>query len=192
MIRDSAAVFANTDMPMPTIRLAKFSDAAQLAEFAERTFRAAFGGANTMENMNLHCTTNYRAALQAAEIANPEMLTLICEENKNFIAFAQLHWGNAPPCVSARRPGEIQRFYVENNWHGKGIAQELMSACMAQMEQREADVAWLGVWEKNPRAISFYQKLGFREVGAHTFKLGLDLQRDLVMARRVGSITTNS
>jgi ribosomal protein S18 acetylase RimI-like enzyme len=49
-----------------------------------------------------------------------------------------------------------------------------------------ADVAWLGVWEKNPRAISFYEKSGFAVVGDHVFVLGSDAQRDLVLAKRLG------
>lgn len=176
---------------MPTIRPAKPSDAARLAELAERTFRDTFGSANTMENMNLHCKTNYSESLQAAEISNPEMTTLICEEQGNLIAFAQLRWGKAPACVSADHPGEILRLYVENNWQGKGMAQDLMFEGIAQMEQRQADVVWLGVWEKNPRAISFYKKIGFVEVGEHIFRLGLDAQRDIIMARPVrGTISS--
>ena len=45
------------------------------------------------------------------------------------------------------------------------------------------DVVWLDVWEKNLRAIAFYRKWGFIEVGEQTFQLGDDLQQDLLMAR---------
>ena len=40
---------------------------------------------------------------------------------------------------------------------------------------------WLGVWEKNARAIAFYAKCGFRDVGSQPFLLGSDLQTDRVM-----------
>jgi ribosomal protein S18 acetylase RimI-like enzyme len=53
------------------------------------------------------------------------------------------------------------------------------------MERRRSDVAWLGVWERNARAIAFYRKFGFAEVGEHVFLLGKDPQRDVVMARPV-------
>jgi len=46
-----------------------------------------------------------------------------------------------------------------------------------------SDVAWLGVWERNPKAIAFYRKFAFQEVGEHVFQLGNDAQRDLVMVR---------
>jgi ribosomal protein S18 acetylase RimI-like enzyme len=60
-----------------------------------------------------------------------------------------------------------------------------MNACLAELINRGSDVAWLGVWERNPRAISFYRKLGFMEVGDHIFPLGHDPQRDIIMVRSV-------
>ena len=92
-------------------------------------------------------------------------------------------WGKPPSCVVAEAPGEIQRLYVARDCHGKGIAHDLMNACVDEMKTHRSDVVWLGVWERNPRAIAFYKKFGFLEVGVHVFPLGNDLQRDLVMSR---------
>ena len=47
--------------------------------------------------------------------------------------------------------------------------------------QRNADYVWLGVWEENPRAISFYLKNGFVAFDKHIFKLGDDEQTDIMM-----------
>lgn len=44
---------------------------------------------------------------------------------------------------------------------------------------------WLGVWERNPRAIAFYERWGFATVGSHVFRLGSDDQTDLIMERPV-------
>ena len=40
---------------------------------------------------------------------------------------------------------------------------------------------WLSVWERNPRAIAFYGKCGFRLVGTKDFWVGSDRQTDHVM-----------
>ena len=101
------------------------------------------------------------------------------------VGFAQLRWGEPPGCVVASAPGEIQRLYVVREFHGKGVAQELMRASIEEMINRGSDVAWLGVWERNTKAIAFYAKCGFHEVGEHTFQLGGDPQRDIIMARAV-------
>jgi diamine N-acetyltransferase len=171
---------------LPTVRQANLSDARrQLAQLAERTFRDTFGAVNTAEDMNLHCQTSYSEALQTRDIANPRMMTLLVEEGERLIGFAQLCWEGAPACVVAASPGEIRRFYLDKGWHGKGIAQALMKDCIEELNRRGSDVAWLGVWEHNPRAVAFYRKFGFVEVGEHIFPLGRDPQRDIVMARPV-------
>lgn len=170
---------------MPSIRYARPSDAKRLAALAEETFRDTFGSVNAAEDMNLHCRTSYGEAIQLAEISNAAMITLLCEEGGNLTAFAQLRWSEAPGCVSAKSPGEIQRLYVAKSWHGKGVAHDLMAACIREMEGRQSDVAWLGVWERNPRAMAFYGKFGFVEVGDHVFPLGTDPQRDIIMSRPV-------
>ena len=46
---------------------------------------------------------------------------------------------------------------------------------------------WLGVWQRNPRAVRFYEKCGFRRVAEATFVLGTDVQTDWVMARDAAS-----
>jgi ribosomal protein S18 acetylase RimI-like enzyme len=48
-----------------------------------------------------------------------------------------------------------------------------------------ARTIWLGVWEHNPRAIAFYLKCGFVDVGRHPFQLGRDVQTDRIMSRDV-------
>ena len=177
---------------MPKIRVAKLSDAKNLAELAESTFRNTFTAHNTVDNMDIHCRSSYGEVIQAREISSPGYETLVVEDNDRLIAYAQLRWGKPPKCVLANSPSEIQRLYVEKAWHSKGLAQELMSACLDKMKERDTDVAWLGVWEKNPRAISFYRKFNFNEVGGLVFPLGKDPQRDIIMVCRVTSSKLNA
>ncbi len=88
-----------------------------------------------------------------------------------------------PECVSGVRPVELVRFYLLQEWIGKGFGARLMQACVDEGQRRGADVIWLGVWEHNARAIAFYQKWGFAIVGTHNFQLGTELQQDYIMQR---------
>jgi ribosomal protein S18 acetylase RimI-like enzyme len=170
------------------IRRARVEDAARLAAFSEQTFRDTFGESNTAADMDDHCRRFFGVETIAREIERPDMETLIVEAEGDPqpkpepLAYAQLRRGPAPPCVRARDPIELQRIYVRRSRHGSGLAAELMTAVLDRAAAAGADVLWLGVWERNPRAIRFYGKLGFREVGDQVFVLGSDPQRDLVMA----------
>jgi diamine N-acetyltransferase len=158
---------------MPSLRRATPADAARLAELGARTFIETFGADNRPEDMAMYVGRTYGEAQQRRELSDPDHVALLVEEGEVLIAFAQLH-----------RDGdaiEIARFYVDRPWHGRGIAQRLMDAVLELARDERARRVWLAVWERNPRAIAFYTKCGFRDAGTQPFLLGVDLQTDRVM-----------
>ncbi|MGH7498699.1 MAG: GNAT family N-acetyltransferase [Gemmatimonadales bacterium] len=179
----------NTDLNLgeATLRRAKASDAARLAEFGARTFSDTFAAENTPEDIALYLGRTYGAVQQAAEIDNLAMATILADVDGRLAGFAQMRTGPAPACVSGRAPIELLRFYVDRPWQGRGLARALMEEVGAEVVRRDAGVIWLAVWERNERAIAFYRKCGFRDVGSKTFTLGTDRQNDRVMARPVRS-----
>lgn len=167
-----------------TIRPAASADAAALAAFGERTFREAFGPDNRPEDVDVYVSATYSAERQGAEIADPDRVTLLGEHDDVLVSYAQLRAdGAAPSCVEGPAPIELLRFYVDRPWHGTGVAHAMMDAVAAAAGARGARTIWLGVWERNPRAITFYSKHRFRDVGCQPFKLGGDDQTDRIMAR---------
>jgi ribosomal protein S18 acetylase RimI-like enzyme len=170
-----------TESPALTIRRATSEDAKTLATLGARVFHDTFAAHNTAEDMRAYLDEAYSEATCAEELADPELITLLAEIGDQAVAYAQLQFGPAPAFVSGEAPAEIKRFYVDHGWHGKGISQALMNECARIFRERGAKTIWLGVWESNRRAIAFYQKLGFRKVGAQPFLLGQDLQSDDVM-----------
>ena len=166
-----------------TIRLATTLDAAALSVLAERTFRDAFAGDNTASDMNAYCAGAFGADIQRRELEDPATMTLVVDGDDQLIAYAQLVLRPPPLSILAQRPIELKRFYVDKAFHGSPMASTLMRAAEEHARSAGADVVWLGVWERNSRAIRFYQKSGFHEIGAQIFKVGADAQRDLVMSR---------
>lgn len=166
-----------------SIRRAVPDDAPSLAALAEQTFRAAFAADNDPGDMDAYCRTAFSPAVQGAQIDDPQIDTLvIADSNGALVAYAQLRPG-APADAEIRGPIELWRFYVDAAFHGRGLAQRLMTGSLDAARARGAATIWLGVWERNLRARAFYKKHGFTDVGAHTFVLGTDRQTDLIMAR---------
>ena len=168
-----------------SIRRAEEDDALELSVLAERTFRAAFAESNTAANMQLHCATTYGHALQLAEIRESSRETWVAEGDAILVAYVQLRFDATSPMIPGERPVEIQRFYVDASHHGAGLAHQLMAHVVARAEAAGSTVLWLGVWERNSRALSFYRKWGFDVVAEHIFTVGNDPQRDLILRRDV-------
>jgi len=167
------------------IRTATQDDAELLARFGAATFSQAFAAQNTPEDLAAYLAAAFSPAHQAAQLRDPDTLFLIAAIDGEPVGYAQIEVSEPPACVAATRPIELVRFYVDAAWHGRGISHELMREVLARAADRGHDTLWLGVWDKNGRAISFYEKWGFAVVGTKEFLLGSDLQTDLVMSRAV-------
>lgn len=167
------------------VRRGRASDAAALAAFAERTFSETFAGANRPEDMAAYLPMAYGTSLQAIELGDPDIITLIIDAGDALAAYAQVRRGEAPACVQGSAPVELWRFYVDRPFHGRGLAQQLLAAAHAAAFELGGRTLWLGVWERNERAIAFYAKAGFRIVGSHDFWVGSDRQTDNIMTTDV-------
>ena len=168
-------------------RRAGVEDAARLAAFAARSFTHTYEAYNTREDMQAYVASAYGVEPQTRELTDPGMITVIAESASSLIGYAQLRRKEFPPCVTQDEPIEIYRFYVDASAHGTGVAQGLMRETIAAARDAGARHVWLGVWEKNARAIAFYTKSGFRDVGTQVFKLGSDNQTDRVVLKQISS-----
>lgn len=167
------------------IRRAREQDAAELSVFAERVFVQAFGAQNDPIDLHLYTSVAFTPAKQRDEIEALDRAVLLADCEGQLAAYAMVRMNAPHTLVRSYAPMELQRFYVDGLWHGRGLAQQLMDAVILEAQSQGADTLWLGVWEMNPRAIRFYEKQGFTDVGFHEFLLGRDLQRDRVMTRKL-------
>ena len=173
--------------PNLTIRSAKAGDAELLAELGSRTFSEAFAQDNTPENMGSYLAAAFGPEQQAAELSDSHTTFLIAENNGVAVGYSMLRAGNELDSVTGNNPIELVRLYVSREWLGSGVGAALMRACIAEAKKRGYETLWLGVWEHNHRAQSFYRKWNFIEVGTHIFQLGDDPQTDLLMQRTIST-----
>jgi len=179
---------ANISTESITIRPARPQDATELSALIARTFSETFGPHTPPDDLAVHVASTYTPELQAAEIVDPAGNILVVETtaphgNSSLIGYAHLFRSPAPAVITGPTPLELKRFYVDFSWHGRGIAQMLMTEVLRTAMAQGARTLWLGVWEGNARAIAFYRKYGFLRVGEHLFPVGSDPQIDWLLVR---------
>lgn len=171
--------------PFP-IRQARVDEAATYADFARDTFVATYAAHYEPARFARHLHEAFGESVQHGELADPSRTTLVAEGGGGeWAAFAVVRAGDAPACVVASNPAEVNRFYVDEQWHGRGLARSLMDACDRWAASAGHDTLWLCVFAENRRAQRFYRKMGFAPVGNHPFLLGGERDIDIVMARPV-------
>ncbi|HUD42797.1 MAG TPA: GNAT family N-acetyltransferase [Dokdonella sp.] len=187
-ITDTIAAPEPAARPVCRLRHARHEDAAELAAFAARTFEDTYGhdmpGRIAPEHIALHLATAFGPQQQAAELADPGVVTVLADCDGRLAAYAQVRRAVVPPCVGGRAPVELHRLYVDRRWHGSGIGQQLIAEVFAIASSRFGGATlWLKVWERNARAIAFYAKCGFADVGIADYFVGGDRQTDRVLVR---------
>lgn len=171
---------------MPTIRAATVADREQVTEVGRRTFRDAYqGGGSSDHDIDVHLARYYGEQQQLAELRDPTTTTLLVEEDGRAVGYSVLRVHQPPPSVQGESPLEILRFYLDQAWVGRGLAQELMAATIAEAARLGADAVWLVAWNQNFRAIAFYRKVGFVEVGTVPYLFGDTTETDIVFRRAI-------
>lgn len=169
------------------IRRGSPEDAETLAPLAVEIFNDAFAAnpLNKPEDMRVYISEAFSVEQTRRELAEADSIFFIAETAGEMIGYAKLKERSVEDCVTDENAIELQRLYVKKDFHGQGIARELMNECFDIAARKKYRTMWLGVWEHNFRAQKFYEKLGFRLIGSHVFQLGSDAQTDLVLEKNL-------
>ncbi len=175
-------------MTLPTLRRAAVADAALLAALGARMFTDTFAADNQPDDLALYLSETFDPELQATELADPAVTVYLAETAAGPIGYGLvIEGGDAPDDVALAAPNgrllEISRLYVDQASIGTGVGALLMTRLIEHGRATGCDGVWLGVWERNSRAIRFYERFGYRDVGSHVFTVGTDPQTDRLMLR---------
>jgi diamine N-acetyltransferase len=167
------------------IRRCTVADAPLLAELAARLFIESYGSTHPEPERSRYLARAFSVEKVRGEIADKDVTMFIAENDASRpIAYAFLRkTSQLPEGVSNPNSFEIVRFYVEAAAQGKGVGAALMDQCLAESRQRGADLIWVQTWTQAPWAIGFYNRMGFRRVGAAPFYFGERIDDDQVMSR---------
>jgi diamine N-acetyltransferase len=167
------------------IRYATAEDAGMIADISRQTFYETFGFRNTKENMDRFMREQFSREILMDEVIDPANIFIVAMDSDAVVGYAKLKTESTTEGIKGRLALEISRIYVLNSHLGTGIGPDLMRKSIFTAKDMKCDVLWLGVWEKNPRAIAFYTKWGFEKFGEHFFKLGDDMQTDWMMKKEL-------
>jgi ribosomal protein S18 acetylase RimI-like enzyme len=156
-------------------------DLEKLQMIGRKTFEETFSASNSEENMRNYLEEGFAAEKLTAELNNQNSAFYFAMVKEEVVGYLKVNFGESQTELKDSKALEIERIYVAKEFHGKSVGQVLYDKAIQIAKQQDAEYVWLGVWEENPRAISFYKKNGFVEFDTHIFKLGDDEQTDIMM-----------
>ncbi|MBX0300690.1 GNAT family N-acetyltransferase [Cryobacterium sp. 1639] len=171
------------------VRPARPDEAAALAEVAAATFALACPPHTSADAIAAFLRDVLAPANFEAFLADPDRLLLVAEDAVGALAgytmlvFGEPHDADAAGAIRIRPTAELSKCYVRAEAHGSGTAAALMTATLDAARGRGAAGSWLGVNQENVRALRFYGKHGFMQVGIKRFLVGERYEDDYVLER---------
>lgn len=165
------------------LRKCMLNDAEMLREMSIKTFYETFASENDPEDMKEYLKTSFDAEKLRRELSNENSEFYILFADEKPAGYLKLNEAPAQTEINDCSSLEIERIYVAREFQGAGLGRQLMEHAIATAAERGKEYVWLGVWEKNEKAIRFYGKNGFYRTGAHSFRIGNDEQTDYLMRR---------
>jgi len=160
-------------------------DASLLASFAATAFRDTYRELDDAEEIEAYVREHFTPDLVRSQIDDPRSVVLLAHLNQELVGYAHVKQSAAPPCVSGPDPVELVRLYLSQGMAGKGHGAQLMLTVHAHARELKCRTIWLGVYDRNVRAVAFYEKFGFVRVGGKEFLFGGRVYIDPIMAAPV-------
>ena len=154
-----------------------------LRELSIRTYYETFAHLNTPEDMQAYLdeafeTNKFRNEL---EDCNCEFYFLFY--NELLAGYLKLNEAPSQSDINDTDSLEIERIYITDEFQGAGLGSFMMKQAIEKAIAKNKKYVWLGVWEKNQKALNFYRRNGFYETSTHIFMMGEDAQTDFIMRK---------
>lgn len=155
------------------IRLAKKEDAPFIALLGRTTFTETFGHF-FRDHQDLIDYYNLTFSVQKIEagIEKPNNIFWIAFANRLPVGYAKLKLNSYSDFVESTGVCQLQKIYVLKDFLSMRIGFELQDSLLKKAKELNFQKVWLSVLDSNERAINFYKKAGFEEIGNHDFQIG--------------------
>lgn len=165
------------------IRACTLDDANILHEISCKTFDETFREKNTPANMKAYLQEAFNIDKLRNELSNSSSPFFLIYVDKELAGYIKMNECAAQTDIFDPLSIEVERIYVIKELKGRGYGSALMNKAVDIARTQKKSYIWLGVWEKNEDAISFYKNNGFYAIGDHSFFVGEDEQTDLIMRK---------
>ncbi len=155
-------------------------DLIALQSLSIQTFSDTYQEKNTKENFDNYIDSAFNKIQLQKELSTKGSHFYFVYFEKCLAGYFKLNEPGAQSDLNEKNTIELERIYLKNDFKGLGLGKSMIAKSIEVGKELGFQKIWLGVWEENPNAILFYERMGFKKAGTHTFTVGDDVQLDFV------------
>lgn len=153
-----------------------------LIEMSKATFIDAFEKDNNPNDFKRYIAGAFNKEQITSELLNPNSsFYFMLLDAVGYVGYIKLNRKEAQKEPFDADAIELERIYVLKEFQGKELGRDALEIVIDIATYQKASCLWLGVWEQNTRAISFYENYGFIKFDKHPYLIGEDEQYDWMM-----------
>lgn len=171
---------------MIKIKLATKADIDVLALLGRLTWAESHGHyIEDKSDVSKYLDENFSVSKMKQEIKDPKKLFYIIYVNDLPVGYGKLIANAIQESVASHNSCQLQRIFILNEFIPLKIGQQLLSFLVEQAKALQLDTMWLTVYIKNKRAIRFYEKNEFKNVGNINFVVSGQGYDNIVFSKNI-------
>ena len=167
-----------------TFKKCETEDLEQLKSISTSTFKVAFESQNDPEDFKNYLNRAFSKKQLREELKTPETTFYFAYKDNELVGYFKVNQNKAQSEFQESEGMELERIYVIASYQGQGIGLQMLSFAESIAQQEDKTYLWLGVWEKNPKAIRFYERHGYIKFGTHPYYIETDKQTDWLLKKQ--------
>lgn len=156
---------------MLVIKKATIQNAGLLSKLSVASFLPAHGHSAPKEIIDAYTSANFSEANFIKELSNPNFQYHILYYKEEVAGFSKVLFNLTNKDITDKNATKMERLYLLEKFYNLGLGKELLNFNISLAKKHKQAGIWVFVWVENLKAIAFYNKRGFKKVGAFDFVL---------------------
>ena len=171
---------------MIKIQIAKEADTEVLALLGRITWAESHGHyIDDKNNLLKYLNLNFSISKTKQEINNSKNLFYIIYVDDLPVGYAKLVVNAINESVASQNNCRLERIFIQNEFIPLKIGQQLLTFVEEKAKELQLDTMWLTVYIKNKRAIRFYKRNEFKNVGELNFLVNGKEYENIVFSKKI-------
>ncbi|WP_299251726.1 GNAT family N-acetyltransferase [uncultured Aquimarina sp.] len=171
---------------MIKIQIAKEADTAILALLGRITWAESHGHyIDDKSNLLKYLNNNFSVSKTKQDINNANNLFYIVYVDDLPVGYAKLVINAINESIASQNNCRLERIFIQNQFIPLKIGQQLLTFVEGKAKELQLDTMWLSVYIKNNRAIKFYEKNEFKNVGELNFLVNGKAYENIVFSKKI-------
>ncbi|WP_074405791.1 MULTISPECIES: GNAT family N-acetyltransferase [Aquimarina] len=171
---------------MIKIKIATKADTDVLALLGRLTWAESHGHyIEDKSDVLKYLNENFSVFKTKQNINNPKQLFYIIYADDLPVGYAKLVVNASNENITSQNSCQLERIFILNDFIPLKIGQPLLTFVEEQVKKLQLDTMWLTVYIKNNRAIRFYERNEFKNVGELNFIVNGKAYENIVFSKKI-------